>query len=62
MQDGVNFLVAPHGPRLSFPHIHHERESALQNDKKGLSHFNQLIHVAMVWIRMTEMAIPAPLM
>ncbi len=62
MQDRVNFLVAPHGPRLSYPDIHHKQESALEGDEKGLSHFSQLIHVAVVWTRMAEMAISAPLM
>ena len=62
MQYRVNFLVAPHGPRLSFTYIDHKRESALEGDEKGLSHFSQLIHVAVVWTRMVEMAIRAPLM
>ncbi len=63
MQDRVNFLVAPHGPRLSYPDIHHEQESALEGDEKGLSHFSQLIHwhVAVVWTRMVEMSIRAQL-
>jgi hypothetical protein len=61
MQYRVHFLVAPHGPRLSFPNLHLERKRVLEGDEKGLSHVSQLLHIAFVWSRMTKMAIPAPL-
>jgi hypothetical protein len=43
----------------SFPDLDHERESALEGNEKGLSHFSKLLHVAVVWSRMAELSIPS---
>ncbi len=46
----------------SFPDLDHEQESSLEGEEKGLSHFSQLLYVAIVWSLMAEMVIPAQLM